>query len=228
MDKILRINMGADGGPRAKTEPIGGYGDAYATSIWNPALADGEGAFEPPIDVPIDGARLPQVNGTLSNHRRIHLQRLANPLAPYNAETNPYLTIDVMPVDLTIFNGVESAVADPSIAVQDNKFGCFQRGANNAVADRYLWPQEQTTFDLGVPPAAGLHRFDFLLRNTLGYLNSSYGTAIIPGTAPPAPPPVTHKRPSGRKTAAACTVPCGSSPAVISASAAAGMPKRTH
>ena len=25
MDKILRINMGADGGPKAKTEPIGSY-----------------------------------------------------------------------------------------------------------------------------------------------------------------------------------------------------------
>ena len=25
MDKILRINMGADGGPAAKTEPLGDY-----------------------------------------------------------------------------------------------------------------------------------------------------------------------------------------------------------
>ncbi len=25
MDKILRINMGADGGPKAKAEPVGGY-----------------------------------------------------------------------------------------------------------------------------------------------------------------------------------------------------------
>ena len=73
-----------------------------------------------------------------------------------------------MPVDLTIFNGVESAVADPSIAVQANKFGCFQRGANNAVADRYLWPQEQTTFGLGVPPAAADASLRFLFASHVG------------------------------------------------------------
>ena len=39
------------------------------------------------------------------NYRTVFLQRLANPLAPYHPITNPYLTIDWMPVDLTVFNG---------------------------------------------------------------------------------------------------------------------------
>lgn len=171
------------------SEPIGGYEDVYGSSIWDPSLADGEGAYEPPRDEPIDNGTLPLTNGTLSNHRRIHLQRLANPLAPYDAITNPYLTIDVMPVDLTVFNGAEApSLLDPSIALVDNKFGCFQRGANNAATDRFLWRHEDSTFDLVAPTPVGLHRFDFVLRQTLGYLNSSYGTAIIPGTAPTAPP----------------------------------------
>ncbi len=57
------------------------------------------------------GTTLPQGTiDTSKNHRRIHLQRLANPLAPYDVKLNPYLTIDVMPVDLTVFNGVDAAI----------------------------------------------------------------------------------------------------------------------
>lgn len=174
------------------SEPIGGYDDTYGGSVWDSARADGEGAYEPPIDTPIDNGRLPDVNGTLRNYRRIHLQRLANPLAPYDAVTNPYLTIDVMPVDLTIFNGVESAVTDPSINPAPDNYGCCQRGANDdAMQRRRLWPQEQSTANLAAAPTDTVHRFNPILaatRQTLGYLNSSYGVGFNPTTAPAAPP----------------------------------------
>ena len=177
------------------SEPIGGYDDPGPNGeVWYPEAADGEGAYVPHIPVPLDrdNASLPKIdgdesNGTARNHKRIHLQRLANPLAPYDDVTNPYLTIDVMPVDLTIFNGV-SATPDPSITEKLNRFGCFQRGANDAATERYLWPHEPETFVLDEPAPDALHHFDSILRHTLGYLNSSYGTRFDLSTTPAAPP----------------------------------------
>ncbi len=65
--------------------------------------------------------------GTTANYRTVHLQRLANPLLPWNPPpgqikdvtgadinqpnlpVNPYLTVDTSSVDLTAFNGVSDA-----------------------------------------------------------------------------------------------------------------------
>ena len=43
-------------------------------------------------------------NGVHPNFAVVHLQRLANPTQPWDASTNPYLTVDSMPVDLTVVN----------------------------------------------------------------------------------------------------------------------------
>ena len=49
--------------------------------------------------------------GTCPGYCMVHLQRLANPLEPFDpnpadgAAYNPYRTVDSMPVDLTVFNG---------------------------------------------------------------------------------------------------------------------------
>jgi hypothetical protein len=48
---------------------------------------------------------LTPVAKTEQNFRTLYLQRLANPLQAYDAEWNPYITIDAMTVDLTIFTG---------------------------------------------------------------------------------------------------------------------------
>ena len=50
------------------------------------------------------GRPLVMFNGTHDNFAALHLQRLANPGAPWNATTNPYVTVDSMPVDLTVVN----------------------------------------------------------------------------------------------------------------------------
>jgi hypothetical protein len=74
--------------------------------------------FEEPLDLDLDLVR----NGTTPNYRSIHLQRLANPLLPWNPlptypdgtansdfnaalAVNPYLTVDSSSVDMTAFNG---------------------------------------------------------------------------------------------------------------------------
>jgi len=43
--------------------------------------------------------------GTITQYCTVFLQRLANPLEAWNPETNPYISVDAMPVDLTVFNG---------------------------------------------------------------------------------------------------------------------------
>ena len=43
-------------------------------------------------------------NGTHPNFAVMHLQRLANPSKPFHTTNNPYLTVDSMPVDLTVVN----------------------------------------------------------------------------------------------------------------------------
>ena len=43
-------------------------------------------------------------NGTHENFAVIHLQRLANPTKPWHPTTNPYITVDSMPVDLAVVN----------------------------------------------------------------------------------------------------------------------------
>ena len=40
----------------------------------------------------------------------IYLQRLANPLLPFDKDTNPYLTVDSMGANVTVFNGVGEAL----------------------------------------------------------------------------------------------------------------------
>ena len=63
-------------------------------------------------------------SGTVPNYKTVFLQRLANPSAPYDPATNPYLTVDWMPIDLTIFNGEENpATPDPdAISSATRKF----------------------------------------------------------------------------------------------------------
>jgi hypothetical protein len=45
--------------------------------------------------------------GTIPQYCSLFLQRLADPLSPYNATTNPYRTVDWMSVDLNVFSGEE-------------------------------------------------------------------------------------------------------------------------
>ncbi len=122
-------------------------GTPYAPRIlgYYPAKANGEGRYFAPsdpgniptYDVPFDTAPELVRTGTTANYRTIHLQRLANPLLPWNPPpgqfydstddptnaathaqhdmhkpnlpVNPYLTVDTSSVDLTAFNGVSNA-----------------------------------------------------------------------------------------------------------------------
>ena len=112
------------------TEPKSGYpktGDPILNgATWTAGTPGVDGSYNPPIDIPFDYNPSIQTdsemraellkNGVNRSFRRVHLQRLANPLLPWNKLTNPYLTIDSMAVPLTVFNGVQKGIDDGTIA----------------------------------------------------------------------------------------------------------------
>ncbi|MFN7361490.1 MAG: hypothetical protein ACK5S3_03310 [Pirellulaceae bacterium] len=51
--------------------------------------------------------------GTYANARTAYLQRLADPDFPYDPETNPYITIDWISLDLTVFSGEDDETKAP-------------------------------------------------------------------------------------------------------------------
>ncbi len=46
--------------------------------------------------------------GTRDDYKTAYLQRLADPTQPYHAQRNPYITVDWITIDLTVFNGEDS------------------------------------------------------------------------------------------------------------------------
>lgn len=132
------------------------------------------------------------IDGTTNAYTIVFLQRLANPLIPWNQYSNPYITVDSMPVDLTGYTGenhpldpASTTTAEPTsgyknfpasgvgaLALNTRRRG-EQRvtGTANPEAPNVwgpvLWtPNAQTTGTLAAP----------LPSHTLGYLNSEYGT----------------------------------------------------
>ncbi len=137
--------------------------------------------FSPPKDTPIDWSdvSLPSEiklaiwnDGRTDRVAAVHLQRLANPLMPYDATQNPYRTIDSMQIDLTAFNGIDPteqsknqiAPQSPVISLTNNgQFWARQRGQNNGTTVPpsiiELWCQEPLTGPLpGLPPKLKLLR----------------------------------------------------------------------
>ncbi len=162
------------------------------------------GFYEPPKDQPFDEARgddALKINGTTPNYRIVHLQRLANPRKPYLDVTaagqlptpiedyNPYLTIDSQPIDLTVFNGLDSSGNDDPKNLPDTvMFASRQRGETNVAEDgvNNLWKQDLSPNDPASDPTPKdssdpHHIFKYVLRHTLGYLNEPFG--------PPRPDP---------------------------------------
>ncbi|XZE21625.1 hypothetical protein SH449x_001529 [Pirellulaceae bacterium SH449] len=113
-------------GGSTRTDGTLGFGDdAYLVS--NP-----NGAFFPPdswvdtanpvtnfpdrpfdLDNPYIGGAGRYRSRTYENVRTAYLQRLADPEFPYDPTANPYITVDWMPIDLTVFNGEASSTTDP-------------------------------------------------------------------------------------------------------------------
>lgn len=106
--------------------------DAYTN------FEDGTGQ---PLDRPIDGdyqlipasqnaAGEPSL-GTVFDYRSAFLQRLADPTKPFNATTNPYRTVDWLPLDLTVFSGEERE--DYVTTGVENNYARYSRQRNGMI-----------------------------------------------------------------------------------------------
>jgi len=171
--------------------------------------------YEKPRDKPVDrefNLALWQdflsKNGTFSSHsgkpgfRMLYLQRLANPMIAWNADTNPYRTVDQMQVDLTTFNGAtkdspsqtSGEGKEGEIGGGGTQFATRERGFSPPAVDRnssntcLLWRVDDPTTD---PPVEGYpkgaaatdHCFNDAFTHSLGKLSRCYGvnTSTIRG-----------------------------------------------
>ena len=137
--------------------------------------------------------------GTAVNYRTAFLQRLANPMLPWNPlpghaghdntkSVNPYLTVDWTPIDLTIYNRDAIKVGDPGAAgsVGSMRLQSRERGdrADLDATRANLYNIWRPAFD-DPPTTTGTgndHKFDHQLIHSLGYLNRSLGDADPTGT----------------------------------------------
>ena len=99
------------------------------------------------------GQPLLMFNGTHENFAILHLQRLADPDKPWNSTTNPYITVDSMPVDLTVVNtntaganhdepGLTGSPPLSWLKMQKRyRYKAVQRGGQtpNATPERDIW-----------------------------------------------------------------------------------------
>ena len=144
-------------------------------------------------------------NGTYTNVRTVFLQRLADPTIPHHPQVNPYITVDWMPIDLTVFNGEDRYPSgsqvkenqwdpdDPSPNSDTNpkiKFSTRERGkrstAGQSNTDSNIWTpvSEEPIRGTGEPSGPVQNYFRHKLVHSLGYLNKSYGQ---PSAAPAGP-----------------------------------------
>ncbi|NOY41998.1 MAG: hypothetical protein GXP26_09195 [Planctomycetes bacterium] len=65
----------------------------------------------------------PSAQRIVESYSMVYLQRLANPLLPFNNLTNPYRTVDTMSVNVTVFNG---APGDAGQAPGEKRFNGAQ------------------------------------------------------------------------------------------------------
>jgi len=96
-----------------------------------------------------DGYPVLMQNGRHANFAVVHLQRLADPSRPWQPDDtqafyNPYLTVDSLPVDLTVVNTGTSGSAsgnfdEPGQTPQDN--------IGNPIGDALTWLATQNAYD---------------------------------------------------------------------------------
>ncbi|MEQ1828974.1 MAG: hypothetical protein ABL921_23630, partial [Pirellula sp.] len=99
-----------DGTPGFNEMPPDSWIDVSALNATD-ALPDEPIDYSNPL---LSGSAARLRTGTYENVRTAYLQRLADPEFPYDPVMNPYITVDWMPIDLTVFNGESPIGSDPN------------------------------------------------------------------------------------------------------------------
>ncbi len=95
------------------SEPVDGYGIPFVIGDISTAPYDvpwDKDENEPWFGEVQEGTTDEAQTYKIVGYNRVYLQRLANPTLAWNQDTNPYLTVDSMPIDLWVYNS--SADAD--------------------------------------------------------------------------------------------------------------------
>jgi hypothetical protein len=179
------------------TEPKDGYPDYDDTTSDPPRYTNRDAPLDSTSDLWDDYL---SVDATHANFCVIHLQRLADPTRAYDADTNPYRTIDSSPVDLTTFNGCmdgqdrednHQQITGSLGAPEDIKFSTCERGyaesLESSSLNSLLWPHEPVE-DPGSatrePPDEDSEKGSQVsnlrqnLRHTFRYLNHDFGSPL--------------------------------------------------
>lgn len=184
----VRLNTGdrlQGTGANRTDETLGFADDDYLVS-------DPNGAFFPPDswvdtanpttnfpdrpfdrDNPFVGGSGRYRSGTYENVRTAYLQRLADPDFPYDPYANPYITVDWMPIDLTVFNGE----ANPTTAPDEGSVNSGQWSFQSRYRDGRLTP--------GVAASPALGRASGI---SVYAPNTPVLRTSLPQTAPPSAP----------------------------------------
>ncbi len=177
---------GASYYPEPDTETYPGLDDSYPTPLDAPL--DKSAARPLGNALNVDGQR----TGTRNNFRTALLQRLADPTRNYNADTNPYITVDWIPMDLTVFNGEEPETIRQDMAGTSRHIDGDDPNPYNdaAVADPALDIRLGSRYKSGVAVGAGnlganprnlIYSFDTL---HLGNAPAGPNTSTANGAAP--------------------------------------------
>lgn len=182
---ILPVSGFAINQPRSLSisEPTGGYPPVNGMGLpFDLTLAGGEGAYPIALNNPVDTDPALRQDGTTEQYRTVYLQRLANPLRPWEATTNPYMTLDIMSIDMLSFHGLEPT--PPAGGATEYHSASHERGkqtSGGANPERNLWTHEPRHAPNSLPtgqredPAVMFpHLFDFPLQQTFGYLNEVF------------------------------------------------------
>ncbi len=213
---INTVSVAGADTPRRLTlsEPADGYTSRKRNVLWDPTsgkdgqyvLGDGSGTPKA-IDIPLDddpdenGDPLLAEPGSVPGYRWIYLQRLANPLLPWNPEqgrpghdtakaVNPYRTVDHISANLTVFNGRNlrelgnrnSAARPGFMSVERGWQNDFANGRKDTFAEVNLWNTEnRMDVDAADIPARPrpqpgdlTHFFTAVPKCTLGFLNECF------------------------------------------------------
>ncbi|MEO2049011.1 MAG: hypothetical protein ABGX16_20835 [Pirellulales bacterium] len=187
------------------SEPAKGYPLRVGNVEWAQPQPNQEGLYylggdtnkPKPVDIPLDLDRTDGETrlvepGTVENFSWIYLQRLANPLLPWNPEAgkpghdpnkmfNPYRTVDATSANVTVFNGREFTAAPNAPAGPE--FASLERGSMNSMKnpgtdtsnEGNLWSMENPGLRQKKKQQTDkTHIFKEIPEMTLGFLNKSF------------------------------------------------------
>lgn len=168
------------------TEPTDTGGDSYypdkdPSGVDYDESATSYAGYQTPFDEPLDKNRplwdTIRKDGYHPHFRVVYLQRLANPLAGYDPQRNPYITVDAMAIDLITFNGIaddsychEHQGGNLSYAVTRERGEWWE--LNSSAIPNNLWrhePEDHIPQNRG--SSASQYRLKYTLAHSLGFLN---------------------------------------------------------